>query len=366
MPRLTASTYLWPLLVSCAAAAAATFALRWAAPRLGMLDQPDRRKNHARPMPLLGGLAIYLAVALAYLLFGTLNLRTAWLLAGSLLMLAVGLWDDRVGLRARGRLSFQALGAAGMIAVGICFRWFHWAPADYLVSALWLVGLTNAMNCLDCCDGIAAGVAATGAGAFFVIALAGGHASAALIAVSLLGACAGFAVFNFPPASIFLGDAGSTLLGLLLGGLAIESTWDLSPIAQPCAAALPMAVPVWDIVVVHARRYLRGTRNARALLESTGHDHLPHRLRQMPLGGPPGKPLTARQTAFAVYLMSASLALPTALLIGRPGGLALMITLAAAALVFGERPFGLVAARLTGRRAASESAPREHISAAAE
>jgi UDP-GlcNAc:undecaprenyl-phosphate GlcNAc-1-phosphate transferase len=352
------ATYLWPLLVSFAAAAAAAFALRWAAPRVGMLDQPDHRKNHARPMPLLGGLAVYLAVALTYLLFGAVNLHTAWLLAGSLLMLAVGLWDDRVGLRARVRLSFQALAATGMIAAGICFRWFQWAPADYLVSAFWLVGLTNGMNCLDCCDGIAAGVAAIGAAAFLVIALAGGHASVALIAVALLGACAGFAVLNFPPASIFLGDAGSTLLGLLLGGLAIESTRDLSPIAQPWAAALPMAVPVWDIVVVHARRYLRGARNPRALLESAGHDHLPHRLRQMPL--------TARQTAFAVYLMSASLALPAALLIGRPGGLALMITLAAAALVAGERPFGMVAARLTGRQPASESAPREHISAAAE
>jgi UDP-GlcNAc:undecaprenyl-phosphate GlcNAc-1-phosphate transferase len=348
----------WPLLLSFAVAAAATSALRWAAPRLGMVDRPGTRKNHRRPMPLLGGLGIYAAVALTYLLFERVDLRAAWLLGGSLLVVAVGVCDDRVGLRARARLFLQLLGAAGMIAAGIHFSWFGWAPADYLVSAFWLVGLTNAMNCLDCADGVAPGVGAIGAGAFALIALANGHGAVALMAVALLGACVGFSIFNFPPASIFLGDAGSMLLGFLLGGVAIESTRGLPPMAQAWAAALPMAVPIWDIVMVHSRRYLSGTRSLRALLESTGHDHVPHRLHQTALA--------PRQVALAVYLMSASLALPAALLVGRPGGLALMMALTAAALVAGERPFGVAAAWLTRRPPAFRSAAQEGVPAAPE
>jgi UDP-GlcNAc:undecaprenyl-phosphate GlcNAc-1-phosphate transferase len=358
MPRATAPVYLCPLLVGFAVALLFTAALRIVAPRLGMVDHPSARKDHGRPMPVLGGVAVYLGVALGSVLFAHMSLRVAWLLGGSALMVLVGLWDDRVGLRVSTRLSLQVLAAGGMIAAGLGFRWFGWAPADCLVSALWLIGLTNALNCLDCCDGIAAGVAGIAATAFFVIALGAGHGNAALMAAALLGACAGFAVFNLPPASIFLGNSGSALLGFLLGGLAMEATRDLPAATQAWAAVLPVAVPVWDIVVVHAGRWRAGTHGLRALLESTGHDHLPHRLRQ--------HALTPRQTAVAVYLMAASLALSAALLVRRPGGVAVMAVLAAAALACGERPFASAARRLAIGRAAPAPAAGEHARAAAE
>jgi UDP-GlcNAc:undecaprenyl-phosphate GlcNAc-1-phosphate transferase len=337
-PALTPEAWAWPLAISFVAAAAGTAALRWAAPRLGMLDRLDSRKNHPRPMPLLGGLAVYLSVVGACLLarsaMGRLGIRPTALLAASFVVLALGLWDDRTGLRARRRLLIQLVCAAGVIAAGVRFAWFGWLPADCLVSALWLVGLANAMNCLDCADGAAAGVAVIGAGALAVIAARNGHAGTELAALAVLAACVGFWVFNFPPASIFLGDAGSTVLGFLLGGLSIEATQGFSPLTQAWAAALPVAVPVWDIVLVHARRYRAGAGGLRALLESSGHDHLPHRLRRLGL--------TPRRAALGVYLMAASLAVPAALLAGRPHGTAAMMALTLAALVSGERPFGLV------------------------
>jgi len=275
------------------------------------------------------------------------------------MMVVLGLFDDRIGLRARFRLGVQLLGAAAVAAAGIRFSWFPWAVLNYAVSIVWLVGLMNAINCLDCADGCAAGIGSIGAGAFSLIALAHGNLGAAMMAVALVGGCTGFLAFNFPPASIFLGDAGSTFLGLVLGALAIESSQSASGgFAQLWVAALPAAVPVWDIVVVHFRRYRAGLRSLRGLLESKGQDHLPHRLRETGLR-PQEVPLT-------IYLMALLLAIPGVVvayhqsLAGQVGTLALAIEIAALALIAGERPFGALVARLShlmGRAGSGELCP---------
>jgi UDP-GlcNAc:undecaprenyl-phosphate GlcNAc-1-phosphate transferase len=329
-----------------------TLVLRWAAPRLGMLDLPGGRKKHGRPTPLLGGVAVYGAAAGGYSLFAALDARTVWLMGGAFGLLALGLLDDRFGLRARFRLAIQLVGASGIIAGGVHFTWFPWMGANYVISLLWLVGMMNAFNCLDCADGTAAGLAVIASAAFCLIAMAQGHFAVALLAVALLGACAGFLAFNFPPASIFLGDAGSAVLGFLLGGLAIAASRGAPAPLQAWMAALPLGLPIWDIVLVHLRRYRAGTRGLRRLLESTGRDHLPHRLA--------AAGLTRRQVAGTVYLIAALLALPAALL---PGGglpgLVLAVEITLVALVAGERRFAnlVLSAGGAARGAAASTAP---------
>ncbi len=307
-------------------------ALRWLAPRVGMLDIPAGRKQHGHPMPLLGGLGIFIAAAACLILHGGTDRQTIALVVGAAVVLALGLWDDWRGLRARFRLVVQILSAGGAVTMGAHFEWLPWTAANQVVSVIWLVGMVNALNCLDCADGVAAGAAAVASAAFCAVAIASGHSSMGMLAAGVLGGCIGFLAFNFPPASIFLGDAGSASLGFLLGGLAIASSAGMPSFHQAWVAALPLAVPICDIALVHLRRYQMGTRNLRDLLESTGRDHLPHRLEQ--LGLPP------RQIAVTAYLMAGLLALPaTMVAVDRSTGLTLVAEIAALTLIAGERSF---------------------------
>jgi UDP-GlcNAc:undecaprenyl-phosphate GlcNAc-1-phosphate transferase len=332
-----------------------TAILRRLAPTIGMVDCPDARKDHARCTPLLGGVGVSLAAMISYALFMGMDARTVWLIAGAFAVLALGVWDDRVGLRARLRLGIQVFGAGGIVAAGVSFHWFGWWLVDSAVSIVWLVGLTNAMNCMDCADGTAGGVATLAAVAFAVIAFHQGHYAVAMMSVGVVGACLGFLALNFPPASIFLGDAGSNFLGLLLGGIAMNASRSLPPVYQAWVAALPVAVPVWDIVLVHARRYRAGTRDLRVLLESTSRDHLPHRLR---VSG-----LSPRQVACAVYVMAGAYA-ALACVVAFKGATACATAVAAAlaGMLVGERPFGQLVASVArvpeATRLEVESGPR--------
>lgn len=341
----------WCILLSFGLAVGLTAVLRRVAPLLGLVDIPGGRKHHARPTPVLGGVAVAAATMGGYALMGPLDARTLWLMGGALVVLALGVWDDRVGLRARFRLAIQLLAAGGIMATGTTFQWFGWAPLNWVVSAFWLVGLINAVNCLDCADGVGPGVAAIAAVAFFVIAIAYGHFAVALMAIALLGACFGFLVFNFPPASIFLGDAGSTFLGFMLGALAIAGSRTAPPIHQAWVAALPVGLAVWDIILVHSRRYMAGSRGVRALLESVGHDHLPHRLQQVGLA--------PRQVAVAAYLMAALFALPAVIVaLYGVGALVLAMEIAFVGVISGEKPFGVLVGRLSRVARPARSARR--------
>ena len=343
MPPSELWSYAWCLALSVVSAWVFTRGLRWIAPRVGMVDQPTARKNHSVPTPLLGGVAVYLAAMGSYATLARLDQRTLWLMGGALVVLVLGLWDDRVGLRARFRLAIQLLGATGIVVAGVRLDWLGWAPADYAITILWLLGVTNAMNCVDCADGIAAGVAAIAGAAFCLVAISYGHFAVAMMAIAISGSCLGFLAFNFPRASIFLGDAGSTLLGLLLGAIGIGASRGAPPLQQAWIAALPLAVPVWDIILVHMRRWRAGTRNLRTLLESSGLDHLPHRLQKAGL--------SPRKVALSVYLMAVVLAALGGMIVRyQRGGLVAGMAIVCAGLISGERPFGAFIARLSRAR----------------
>ena len=269
---------------------ALTAALRSLAPRWGLVDEPSGRKAHARVMPLGGGIAIALSLvscALAFRLLPDseilegLRLRTpdlGWVALAAALVFVLGLADDLRDLGPGIKLGVQ-LAAAGMVAVLVPesrLSVLGSVPAARIVlTVLWIVALTNAFNFLDNMDGLAAGVAAVAAVLLTAIALTEGRLLMAAWFLGLLGALGGFLVFNAPPASIFLGDAGSLLVGFLLAVGSVLFTYEtepdsLRPVAVPL---LVFGVPLFDAVTVMGIRLKEG----RPLSQGDA-SHFSHRL----------------------------------------------------------------------------------------
>jgi UDP-GlcNAc:undecaprenyl-phosphate GlcNAc-1-phosphate transferase len=251
--------------------------LNWFARRVNFVDQPNARKIHTRPIPLLGGVGVYAGVILA-LLRSSVDRSLSLLLLASLLVMLLGVIDDRFDLHSRYRLLVQATVALGLSLSGIRFHFFPVEALDHLLTAVWVVGVINAMNCLDCADGAAGGTCVVVFGALAALAAAGGQHAACLASLAVAGAVLGFLAYNIPPARVFLGDTGSTFLGLMAAVLAILVTPRHSGYWHIPAPALLLTIPVLDIAWVHYRRYQAGIRSIRDLLASTGKDHLPHRL----------------------------------------------------------------------------------------
>ncbi|HLY24642.1 MAG TPA: MraY family glycosyltransferase [bacterium] len=267
---------------------------------IGAVDYPSARKVHLRPMPRLGGVAVYVALAVATLLFlrATIPAQITLLLAGAGAFGLIGFVDD---IRDLG-ISKLVLEAVVVIVVTWLSHFrvnLPWPYAGEILAVLWIVGVANAMNCLDCIDGAAAGAAAVGALALMLLALLAHRPGVATGAAAVTGAALGFLRHNFYPARIFLGDSGSLMLGFLLAGLGAAI---IAPGTSPVpwtAVALVLGIPTVDFLLVHAQRYRRGLRNPSELITSTGKDHLPHRL--MAMGLPVPVAATQLYVASAVF-----------------------------------------------------------------
>ena len=250
---------------------------RWALSR-GFVDRPGERKLHLEPVPLSGGLAIYAAVAGALLAFpaGVEPSRLWGLMAALTLVTATGLIDDYRGLSVAARLLAQLAAAGILVAAGLFVDLALPALIDGALTLLWIIGITNAFNLLDNMDGLAASVAAAAALGFLALT-ASQEGLAAPLAAALLGAPLGFLVYNSHPAKIFMGDAGSLQLGLLLAVLGLELQTGRG-LTEPWVAALVpilvLAVPIFDTTLVTVSRCRRG----RNPLTSPGRDHFSHRL----------------------------------------------------------------------------------------
>lgn len=290
--------------------------------RLGVLDHPSARKVHHAPVPLLGGLAAYLAFAAATWLFvrPAIPAQVLLLLLGAAAFGLIGLIDD---LRNAGawKLLLESAIVVAIVWLGGFRVLLPWPYLGELLAILWIVGVANAFNCLDCMDGIAGGVAVIAALAMSALALAASRLGVAIAAACLAGAAAGFLRHNFPPARIFLGDAGSLMFGFVLASLGALLLVNPASWTMPIAVVLVLAVPAGDFLLVHARRYRAGV-GLRGLLTSTGKDHLPHRLA--------ASGLTPRGTAVWVYQISTLLALSAvALAVGGALAAAPLLLLAA-------------------------------------
>ncbi|MCC7361486.1 MAG: undecaprenyl/decaprenyl-phosphate alpha-N-acetylglucosaminyl 1-phosphate transferase [Anaerolineales bacterium] len=282
---LTALQSYWPIIVAAALLAfLATPLTRLLAHRLGMVDQPGLRKTHRLPVPLLGGLAMYSALAAAFLLFGQPDWRAegVGIFGGATLLFLTGLWDDRFGLPAWFKLAAQIVAAFAVMVVGIQVQLAGLKALDWLITLLWIVGITNAVNLMDNMDGLAAGIALVAALAFFLLAALEGQGLVAGLAAALAGAAAGFLFYNVAPAISFMGDAGALTLGFLLAVIGLKLRFTHYPLGSTwMAPIIVLGVLIFDTALVCVSRLRRG----RSIFQG-GSDHTSHRLAQLGLSQP--------------------------------------------------------------------------------
>ncbi len=277
-----------------ALALAATPAARKLAVRTNMVDQPAQRKAHLTPTPLLGGLAIYAAVLLALILFGDKFYvhQVAGIILGATMISFLGLWDDRMPLPAWGKLLGQVIPALTLILTGVQVSMFPWEPLNVLVTLVWVLFITNAVNFLDNMDGLSAGVAGMASAYFLLLAALSGQYLVGALAAAMLGACIGFLVYNFNPASIFMGDTGSLFLGFVLAAIGIKLRFPTNiPAVTWMVPVLVLGVPILDTSLVIVSRLRRGKNP----FTTPGKDHLSHRLTKMGY--------TRREAVLILYLL---------------------------------------------------------------
>jgi UDP-GlcNAc:undecaprenyl-phosphate GlcNAc-1-phosphate transferase len=255
----------------------ATPVARYLAPRMGMLDQPEARKIHERPVPRLGGAAILIAVVTAALVLGE---RYRFEQFGSIIVGAtgvsfMGLIDDRWGLPAFVKLAGQIAAALLLYVSGIYVSTFPQPAVSLFVTVFWVVYITNAINLLDNMDGLAGGVAAIAAAHFALMCSFSGQYLVGALSVALLGACIGFLSYNLNPANIFMGDSGSLFLGFMLAATGIKLSFpqNVSFVAW-MIPVLVMGVPIFDTALVFVSRLRCGLNP----LTTPGRDHISHRL----------------------------------------------------------------------------------------
>lgn len=262
------------------------------APRLGAIDMPAGRKAHGAPTALLGGVALYIAFAVTVLRnFAFTDELKGIALAGTLI-LAVGLADDLRELPARFKLLAQLLAVAILVHHGVVLSFLPdtlWGTAgEWLLTAFWVLGITNAVNFLDGMDGLAAGSTGINAMFFGLVAWQNSQNDMMFLALPLVGACASFLVYNFRPgqrAWIFLGDAGSTFLGFMVASLAVMGDWASNDRVGLIVPILILGVPIFDMTFTTIMRVASGqVRSFRDWIEFTGRDHIHHRLEDLRVG----------------------------------------------------------------------------------
>jgi len=268
-----------------------TVPIRRLALQIGMMDQPNPRKLHSAPMPLLGGLAIYCGAVLAILVSmdGQPRAQILGILAGATLLLVTGILDDRGVLHNQVKLFLAMPLAAGtLVAVGIQFHFLGqfiagpWGRnADLGLTFFWVVGITAAFSILDHMDGLVSGVAAIASFFFVWHAIRGGQVLVATLGAAILGACLGFLRWNFKPAKIFMGDGGAMFLGFMLATLGLKLRLaQTSETIAPMIPILILAVPIFDTTLVSISRSRRGL----LPFATPGKDHTAHRLAKFHLG----------------------------------------------------------------------------------
>lgn len=238
--------------------------------RVGAVDQPRERGLSEHPTPLLGGLAILAAVLVASFIFVDPGVaedeKIRGILAGAIIVTLVGALDDRFDLAAPVKFIGQIVAAtipvvAGVEVANITLPFIgavDLGSAGAPLTVLGIVFVINVVNFSDGVDGLAAGVCAISAVAFSIIAFDLGRGSAAVLAAIIAGAAAGFLVFNFHPAKVFMGDAGSNLLGLLLACVAVEGAVKTQVVLALVFPLLVLAVPFLDTTFVVLKRLKYG------------------------------------------------------------------------------------------------------------
>jgi UDP-GlcNAc:undecaprenyl-phosphate GlcNAc-1-phosphate transferase len=246
--------------------------------RLDFVDKPRRdveRKIHREPIPLTASYAIFLGFVATYLIFGPAGFdrETAAVVGGSVLLLVIGTVDDWYKTRGKElsalpKLIVQVSAAVLVYAGGIRFTGFYnpfsgdfvvlqdWL--QFMLTIMWIFGVTTVINFMDGMDGLAGALSAISAVTLFVVALAKGQTNSALMAIMLVGVAAAYLRYNKPPAKVFMGDAGATFLGFILGVIALDGAFKQATVLSLFIPILALGVPIFDNLFVVAKRLYQG------------------------------------------------------------------------------------------------------------
>ena len=288
------------------------------AKKVGAMDVPkDSRRMHDHPIPRMGGLAIFIGFLLSAVVFCA-DLRTdrslQSILLGAIVIVILGVFDDRHALSAKLKLVVQLIAAAIVVFYGdlridrltnpfgsSLFSYLDLGVFAYPITILWIVAITNAVNFIDGLDGLACGVSCISSINMLVIALLVSDAKVAILMAALTGACLGFVPYNFNPAKIFMGDTGSTFLGFMLATISIQGLFKAYAAISFIVPFLLLGLPIFDICFAVIRRIASGRNPMEA---DRGHFH--HRLIDMGF--------SQKQSVAIAYVLTGILGLAAVLL----------------------------------------------------
>lgn len=287
------------IIISFLMAVGLTPLLRSIAFRFGILDHPKSHGIHAHPVPRLGGVALYLAFVAGALYRMDLSQMLKGVLVGSTIIFIVGLVDDIWRLRASLRLVIQMFACGIMISkYGVVLNVFPWFHLNVLLTVVGIIGLTNAVNFLDNMDGLASGLVMISSLAITYVAYKTEQFWLGYLSSALVGATAGFLMFNLRKAHVFMGDSGSTFLGFTLASLAVMADWSKHLPVTISVSLLILGVPILDMVLITILRIKEHkVKNFRQWIDYAGKDHLSHRMMRLGLG--------KRGAVFAVWGLQA-------------------------------------------------------------
>lgn len=297
--------------------------IRNGAIKFGVLDHPDGKlKQHAEPVPYLGGIAVYLAFLLSLAVVFEFHAQLLGLLLGGTLIVMLGLFDDMRVLPPGLKLAGQLLAALVLIKSDIAIH-LQVLPSWVSVplSVLWLLTVTNAVNLLDVADGLATGTSVVAALALFAVAVIGGDGLIATITLALVGSMLGFLRFNHPPARIYLGDAGSLFLGFMLAALSMIGAYTEKSLVAALAPVFILLVPLLETALVSLARLRRGASPLRGSA-----DHAALRLQR--------RGWSARRVALGGYVTSAIAAACGVAMVVSPAAVAKVTALVVSLVAF--------------------------------
>lgn len=275
--------------------------------KLNVIDIPkDSRRVHNKPIPLLGGLAIYFSFLITLILNkGPLTSSEKGLILGATIIVIGGFIDDKYNIKPWCKLLFQVSAALVLIYFGIkitivtnplspIYEFVNVGVLSIPFTVIWVVGITNALNLIDGLDGLAAGIALISAITIFIIAVLNGRNEAAMLILIFSGSIIGFLPYNFNPATIFMGDTGSQLLGFMLAAISIEGAIKSAAAFSIAVPILALGIPIYDTLFAMIRRKING----KPIMQAD-RGHLHHRLLDMGLN--------QKQAVMIMYVISAIL-----------------------------------------------------------
>ncbi|MFC2947539.1 glycosyltransferase family 4 protein [Virgibacillus sediminis] len=291
--------YILPLIICFIVALILTPFVKKLAIKVGAVDQPNNRKVHAKVMPRMGGLAIFLSFLLGVVLYMPDTIRAWPILLGAFIIIAIGMMDDLMELSAKTKFGGQLIAALVTVLGGVQIEFITLPFGDRIefgyfaipLTILWIVGITNAINLIDGLDGLAAGVSAIAMMTISGMAISMGNEFIALIGLLLLGSTLGFLVYNFHPAKLFMGDTGSLFLGYMISVLAVMGLFKNVTVVSLAVPIIVLGIPILDTSFAIIRRIVQ-----KKPLSAPDKSHLHHCL--LRLG------FTHRQTVVMIYALS--------------------------------------------------------------